>query len=87
MEISHVISHVKFYLELEHFACEIAHFTCVIRVSHVLKHVFIYIYIISIQGVPQKATIQIQISALIQTTYCGALKFIIAFERRMRKNS
>ena len=33
----------------------------------------------------KKATIQIQISALIQTTYCISLKFIIAFERRMRK--
>ena len=34
---------------------------------------------------PKKATIQI--SALIQTTYCSSLKFIIAFERRMRKNT
>ena len=40
-----------------------------------------------IQGVPKKATIQIQISALIQTAYCSALKFIIAFERRIRKNT
>ncbi len=37
--------------------------------------------------VPQKATIQIQIRGLIRTTYCGALKFIIAFELRMRKNT
>ncbi len=38
--------------------------------------------------VPEKAIpcIQIQISALIQTTYCSALKFIIAFELQMRKN-
>ena len=36
---------------------------------------------------PKKATIQIQISALIQTTYCSALKFIITFERRMHKNT
>ena len=32
---------------------------------------------------PKRATIQIQISALIQTTYCSALKFFIAFERRV----
>ncbi len=44
-----------------------------------------------LSGVPQKPildpkekTTQIQISALIQTTYCSCLKFIIAFERRMR---
>ena len=36
---------------------------------------------------PKKATIQTQISALIQSTYCSALKFIIAFERRMRKTT
>ena len=33
-----------------------------------------------IQAVPKEATIQIQISALIQTTYCNALKFIIVFK-------
>ena len=33
----------------------------------------------------KKATIQIQISALIQTTYCSALKFINAFEHECTK--
>ncbi len=50
-----------------------------------------FLALIQVQGrnysvSPKKVTIQIQVSALIQTTYCSALKFIIAFERRMRKN-
>ena len=30
--------------------------------------------------------VHVQISALIQTTYCCSLKFILAFQRRIRKN-
>ena len=32
---------------------------------------------------PKRLSFQFQISALIQTTYCSSLKFIIAFERRI----
>ena len=32
------------------------------------------------------APFQVQIGAVIQTAYCSSSKFIIAFERRMRKN-
>ncbi len=35
----------------------------------------------------KEATIQIQISALTQTSYCNAFKFIIAFKLRVRKNT
>ncbi len=40
------------------------------------------------QRVSQKRLpLQIQINALIQTTYCGSLKLIVSFERRMNKNT
>ncbi len=38
-----------------------------------------------LHGVLKKASIQSQISELIRTTYCSSFKFIIAFERQMRK--
>ena len=39
----------------------------------------LHIIVIFIQGVPKTATFQIQISAVIQTTYCIFLKFITSF--------
>ena len=53
------------------------------QILYTIKH-----YQILYTGVPQKAVrFQIQIGALIHTTYCSSLKFIIAFQRRLHKNT